>query len=770
MKRIFKHIFTLLSLITFLCLTFLGTFLFFTLKDISVPSFTSPSDVKYSQILDENNNVISSFYSLNQEYITYDELPLILINALLSIEDNEYFYHNGFNPKRIITSFVSNLNPSSWKQGGSTLTQQLIKNVVLTSEKTLQRKIKEAYIAFLIEKNLTKEEILEAFFNHIYFEESIPGIAYASKKFFNKSVSCLNYVECALLVGLIKSPSAYHPINHPYKAFKRKNIVLQEMLKNNVITLEEYNVGISLSIEDMIYNKKDNSSSYPYQAYFDVVYKEVKELTSLDPFLVPLEIKTYMDTSLQSEIDKIQNGEYSLFEDPLLDIGGVVMTKEGLIQGICGGRNYFGKKLFSNAYDIRVNPASTMKPIFSYLLALENLSYNASTLLNDEPYNYQNGVPIHNADKKYMGKLTLTEALGYSRNTTAVSTLSLLKEKLGEEKLISYLKSINLFDNGHFSLSYALGGMTYGTNPIHLGGAYALLINNGRYNKPTTIQSIKRLDSDEIIYSHILENKQIVKEESAGMMNNILQNVIDRNYYSIKEAKPSSIVIGGKTGTNPYSSDVCKEYAYPLGADKDIWFSGFSSTHVVSIWSGYKKPERNEKAYFKKGSKDRKASKKIFKKLIEEVSLKNNEFIIPPSLKKVKVVKGCGGEYAPNPLIDDFHCEYILLPKDQPLATLPYPYFEEIKDLNIIILDKEINIIFPSTYYKNALYENIFGTQGYKIKVTSPSGNVTSYFIDSNNFLYPFVEEGNYDFEVRASFASSSIQSDPYLFSFLYRQ
>ncbi|MGN1296013.1 MAG: penicillin-binding transpeptidase domain-containing protein [Bacilli bacterium] len=446
------------------------------------------------------------------------------------------------------------------------------------------------------------------------------------------------------------------------------------------------------------------------------------------------------------------------------------MNNKGMIQGICGGRNYNGKKLFSNAYDLKVNPASTMKPIFSYLLAVEYLNYNASTTLNDEIYAYQDGTIIHNADKKYMGKMTLTDAIGYSRNTTAVSTLSLLKDKISEEELISYLRSINLYDEGNFSLSYALGGMTYGTNPISIAGAYALLINQGCYNKPTTIKSIKRLDSNEIIYEHLLENKRIVKEESAGMMVDILQKVIDKNYYSIKEAKPNGINIGGKTGTNPYSAQVCKEYDYPLNCDKDIWFSGFSPSHVVTIWSGYKKPEKEEKAYFKTGSKDRKVSKKIFKKLMEIASLKNEEFTIPSSLKKVKVVKGTGGLYAPNPLIDDFYCEYILIPKNQSLSTLPYPYFEDITSLNMILLEKEINIIFPSSYYKNELYENIFSQQGYKIKVTSPNGNVTSYFITSNNFLYKFDEVGTYSFEIRAGFEQSPFESNPYLFSFLYRQ
>ena len=224
-----------------------------------------------------------------------------------------------------------------------------------------------------------------------------------------------------------------------------------------------------------------------------------------------------------------------------------------------------------------------MKPIFSYLLALEHLSFNSSTILKDEPYTYFDGTNIHNADKKYLGKLTLLEALGYSRNTTAVSTLSLLKEKLGEEKLISYLRSINLFDEGNFSLSYALGGMTYGTNPINVAGAYALLINKGCYNKATTIKSIKRLDTNQIIYTHQIEDKQIISEESAAMMSDILQNVINKNYYSIQEAKPSSVIIGGKTGTNPYYYETCKKYGYPINSDKDIWFSGFSASYVTTI-------------------------------------------------------------------------------------------------------------------------------------------------------------------------------------------
>lgn len=239
-----------------------------------------------SRIYDRYSNEIEV---LGQETspVAYADIPEVLVDALLSVEDSEFFYHNGFNPKRILTSFVSNLFSNS-VQGGSTLTQQLIKNTALSGEKTYSRKVKEAYLSFLLEKEYSKEEILELYFNKIYFEQSVPGIQYACRVFFNKSVGQINLVEAALLAGLVKSPSYYYPFSYPERCTERKNIVLKSMLDNRVIDEAQYRFASAVRVEDILYTKDDpDLSVYPYQAYLDLVYEEVRQLTGKRPLYPP---------------------------------------------------------------------------------------------------------------------------------------------------------------------------------------------------------------------------------------------------------------------------------------------------------------------------------------------------------------------------------------------------------------------------------------------------------------------------------------------------
>ena len=227
MKKINKfNLFKLLINTFFICVflvsTLLGTFLFITVKNEKL-KIEPESLVSQTIIYDNHMNQIEVIGESN-DYRKIEEIPQVMIDALLSIEDNEFYYHKGINTKRIILSFINNIFSSS-TQGGSTITQQLIKNTALTNEKTYTRKIKEAYLSIMMEKEYTKEEILELYFNKVYFEQSVPGINYASKIFFNKDISLINYLEASILASLVKSPSYYYPFTHPQRVNERKNIV-----------------------------------------------------------------------------------------------------------------------------------------------------------------------------------------------------------------------------------------------------------------------------------------------------------------------------------------------------------------------------------------------------------------------------------------------------------------------------------------------------------------------------------------------------------------
>lgn len=716
--KLMKNILLILSSLLLITTLSMGIYFYQSVKDLKEPTIQVIKEKEYSKIYDNSSNLIETLGENKKIYISYDQLPTTLINALISIEDNEFFYHNGVNYNRILKSLFNNIFSNSI-QGGSTITQQLIKNLVLTNEQTLKRKIQEAFLATKLEQNLTKEEILELYFNEIYFEGSTSGIYYASKKFFSKNVSSLSLPECALLVGLVKSPSYYNPIKHIDRAEERKNLVLKSMLNNNYITIEEYNLAIKKHTKDLlnIYTNEIDET-YKYQAYLDIVYEEVEELTGINPFETPLKIETYLDTSLQTYLDSIQNEEIYSFDDEYQQIASAILSNnDSSIIGVIGGRNYCGKMLYNRAYSMLRQPASTLKPIFTYLLAIEYLSYNEYTLVEDKPYTYKNtNTTVQNADKKYLGNIPLVDAIGYSRNTSTLYTLEKVINKIGQEKCVDYLKKINIMDNGVFTYPYAIGGMKYGVSPISLAGSYALLARNGNYLKPSTIKSIKRLDNNQTIYTRDTKGNQIISEESCSIMTSTLQKVMDKNYYNINYTRPNNYIIAGKTGTNAYDSNTIKELNYPTYADKDVWFCGYSKNYTICSWTGFDKSLKNEKTYFGKNDSRRLIVKDIFKSTIKKLEKENNSFSYSSNLTKVNIVKNLNNYYLPNELIPSSYIVSASFKKGQePKETLPLPTFNKIEDVTIIAAENELLIDINQELIKDDLYEPIFGERVYLI-------------------------------------------------------
>lgn len=763
-----KIIISTILIISFLFSVGIGTFLFSSFKDLKTPTFEELTNPKSSIILDSSSQIVEDFSINNESYIKYEDLPPLLINALLSIEDNEFFYHKGINPKRIISAFISNLDPSNWIQGGSTITQQLIKNTILSNEKTYTRKVKEAYLAYLLERKMSKEEILENFFNRIYFEQSYPGISYASKTFFDKDVKSLSLVECATLVGLIKSPSQYYPYTNIEKTNKRKNDVLDAMYKNNVITKNECELSKRIHISSYL-KKKTNLPQYKYQAYLDVVYEECKKLLNIDLYKTPVKVETYLDTSLQTKIDSIQNDD-SYFQDDSLQIGGAILSNnDASIVGIIGGRNYLGKKVFNRSYSLKRSPASTIKPIFSYALGIKHHNYHALSSFEDETYYYpKTSIEVKNADKRHMGKITLIEALAYSRNTCALKELELLQKEYGEEYLISYLKDINLWDNGHFSLSYGLGGMTYGVSPIALASAYSMLPRGGEYIYPSTIKRITSLKDNKVLYEREINKKRILSYEDSSILVDIMKRVINSNVYSIKDAKPNGINIGGKTGTNAYDSASIRKYNIPSSSDKDIWFSGFSPSYTISIWSGFDKFLEGKNTYFSPKDKRKKIPKKLFKDLMSYISPKNEDFTYSSKLKKVTLVKGTS--YSPNELIPSSYIDYALIKDNMEITSLPSPSFQEIKNVNLTYSSNILSINILDELKSNDIYRQIYGEEVFEIIIKKPNMEVETYTLDSYSFSYLLELEGRYEFNIHQTFKKNNLlKGKDYSFTYDYK-
>lgn len=704
---------------------------------------------KSSKIYDVNNNLIKQLTMEDYENITYDMLPDVFINALLSSEDIRFFMHEGIDLPRLLSALKNDVLTLSLKEGASTLTQQLVKNMMLTNTKSIERKIQEIYLSNQMEKLYSKKEILEFYCNYVCFDGVSHGVQNASYKFFNKSVSMLTLPEAALLVGVVNAPSAYSPLKNPQKANERKNTVLHLMEKHGYISSYQKEQASLINVEDLIVKKEESkdNNTYPYQAYIDVVYKQILDKTGYDPYVVPMEIHTFMDSALQKEIDELQSSssyfpnEYQQFASTIID------NENGSIKAIFGGRNYQGQKLLNKAYDVLYQPASTIKVVLDYALAFEHLNWSNQQVVLDLPTTYPNtSIQIKNVDNTFMGELTIAEAIGYSRNTSAINTLKEVIDKIGMESVINYLKDINLMDTGTFSYSYGLGGYTYGVSVTNLAAAYSMLARNGLYIEPLAVKSIKLLDGSERTISFAPYSKKVLSEDTCYLIIDVLNQVMDANMWSIQDCKANNVNVYAKTGTTSFDKSLKEKLNYPASASKDRWLASFSKDYSVVCWSGFDEYLKNEKTYFLSGSSASNLVKKFSKLIYSKIAKTNQTFEKPETLKKVKIVKG--SNYLATDFVDK---KYIInaLYKEGYLPTQYFeePLIEESVSFDYFILDNTINFIISNQNTikeYNVIYDidKIMGGKDVYLDVyksgiyeqTIMLDKISSYNLETNNY------------------------------------
>ena len=715
-KRKVSDILFSLILVSFI-ITSVSGFLYY--NDV-VSTFSLP-DIKYTQkddtksyILDNKKNLVREISIKKNYQVTYDDLPDIFINALLSAEDANFFSHEGFDIKRILAAILKNLSENKM-QGASTLTQQLMKNLVLSNEKNLDRKISEVILSINFEKEYTKEEILTIYANEISFDGTMSGVNYASNRFFNKDINDVTLPEAALLAGLVKSPTKYNPLINKEQANERKNVVLSLMKRHGYINQIQYELAINKHIDELIYKKPKNDISYDYQGYLDVVYDEVQKRFGLDPYTTPMIIETYLNTNLQHTIDTIQKNEDKdiKFIDNLQQIGGVVIeNKNTSIVGVIGGRDYQGVKLYNRASDMKQQPASTIKPLLSYALAYEYLNWSSEHVVEDFPITYPNtNININNVDSRFLGEITIEDALGYSRNTTAVDTLNKVANVIGISQIGMYLDSMNLLDYESYDIpySYALGGFLNGVTPLYLAGAYAMLANYGVYKEPTTIKSITLLENNKVVIPGI-EEKRVLSEESAFLITNTLKNVVKKNYWSIGTGAPKNVIIGAKTGTSNFPSETLNKLNYPYNANKDIWYAGYSKDYTSVKWTGFDQHIANEKTYFaNKNDKRISISRLIFKKLMSQVAAKNLDFDIPQGITKINIVKGIYPYVLASEIIPpSLNVQAYFKKGYEPSSYYQLPDLPNVETLDIFLVGDKLEVHFPLVKYNNKLDKVIF--------------------------------------------------------------
>ena len=377
-----------------------------------------------STIYDMNENVVAEIGTEKRDLVEFEEIPRLVVDAIIATEDSRFFKHNGIDPIRLGGAVLSNFRDGFGSQGGSTITQQVVKLYFLSPEKTLTRKIQEAWLALQLERHFSKQEIFELYVNKINMGGNIYGIKEAANTYFGKELDELTLPEVAVIAGLPQRPNAYNPFVNPELANERKNTVLYLMHQHGYITEQEMKEAQEVHVSSLIVEQEQSVDDAYLDSFIDQVIDEVEAL-GYDPFTEGLQIYTTLDPEAQKTVYRILNTEdYVKFSTDRMQAGVVLLdTQTGEIRAIGGGRKQEVRRGLNYAMDIKRQPGSTIKPILAYGPAIEYLQWSTYHQINDEPHTYSDGTKVRNWDHKYRGMQSIRYHLAHSRNIPAVKTI-----------------------------------------------------------------------------------------------------------------------------------------------------------------------------------------------------------------------------------------------------------------------------------------------------------------------------------------------------------
>ena len=540
-----------------------------------------------------------------RDNVYYEDLPQVLVDAVVATEDARFFTHNGIDIPRIAKAFYSLATSGEISSGGSTITQQLIKNAYYLNKEDKvnkwERKVGEILLALKVEQKVSKEDIIVDYLNMIQFGNSLStlGISAASHYYFDKDVQELTLPEAALLAGVLNQPSRYDPYYNLQEATERRNTVLDLMERHGYITSEEAAAAKAIPVEN--YLKKQSSSSTDtytaYQSYYDNVLAELNEI-GVDPYEESIRIYTNMDVDLQEYAESIGAGELFTWDTDVLETSmTLVETHTGKVLCTLGGREYVGVQ---NPYDTsaartnrtreRHQPGSSLKPIITYAAAFEFLDWSTGQYISNETYDYY-GIQIHNWDGEEGGDISLTEALKLSYNNPAMYTTEYVRDEIGTDGYINYLESFGFdLSDESFDLQYAIGGWEHGVTTLQTAGAYAALSNEGTYIEPHFIYKIEYLDSNKedlmVTEEAIAAAEEIISPESSFMIREVLRSYSKERYAGMNI--PYNVC--AKSGTTNYDDALCEQYGLEQYSAKDSLLNAFTEDYAVSVWVGYDTP------------------------------------------------------------------------------------------------------------------------------------------------------------------------------------
>ncbi len=577
---------------------------------ISAPPFET--DKLYSReasvFYDKNGNEFARVGTEQRELKTYEELPQTFIDALVATEDSRFFQHNGFDVIRFIKASLGQLAGNSSAGGASTLTMQVAKNTFSKKENGdidskgaagIVRKFTDIYMSiFLIERNYTKEEIIEFYANSQELGYNAFGVEQAAQTYFGKSISDLSLTESALLVGLFNGPSYYNPYKYEERASNRRAVVLDLMVRHGYISEEQAEDAKAIPVSSLLSEQKTKTLN-KYQQFLDLVLNEIEDDTGYSPYTTSMEVYTTLDPELQQYMTDLNEGnlgykwktyKYNDYKDVIQLAAVVTDVHNGSIAAVNNGRHQDGERQLVRVTDLVAQPGSTAKPIFAYGPYIEYNNGSTGTLFFDNKMTYSNGQELTNADNSYKGAMTMRQALAQSRNIPAVQAF----QAVDKNKISEFVHNLGIdycqYRNGqpydcNLYESYAIGGGITIT-PKQMAAAYGTFARNGYYIEPYSYTKIIYKETDEV-EENKKEKIQAMSEETAYMITDMLITATQQGVGG--NINVSGTQIASKTGTATYDTAAMRKLGIPDSASAANWVVTYSPDYVIAFWYGVDK-------------------------------------------------------------------------------------------------------------------------------------------------------------------------------------
>ncbi|WP_433946563.1 PBP1A family penicillin-binding protein [Paenibacillus sp. SN-8-1] len=638
-----RVLWTMFFTMAFAVICAIGGYIFISINGEKILSENQDKLTIYetSKVYDRSGNLMGELSITKSEPVDIKQIPKLLQEAFIATEDRRFMEHSGVDLWSIGRAAVKDVVARSKVEGGSTITQQLAKNMFLSRDKTFFRKATEVSIAMALERNFTKEKILEMYLNRIYFGQGSYGIKAASQRYFGESdLNKLDLWEIATLAALPKGPSAYNPVTNPELSKTRRGVVLDLMFDQGYITAAQRDEAKKVD-----YDYTPPKKSQNYLAFKDFVMKEAEEKTGLTEDQLNrggYKIYTTMDKQAQLAVEKAfaddSNFEKSK-DDQQVQAAVVIMNHQnGSLVALLGGRDY-ERKGFSRV-EARRQPGSAFKPIVDYAPALDTKKFTPDSRLSNEKQCFANGTYCPGNLHGYSKTIGMTDALEESANIPAVWLLDQVGVKTGVE----YAKKMGItMDPNDANLAIALGGLTKGTNTLEMAEAYSVFANGGYHNPAYSIKSIQGPDGKDVYTYNPPKPESVISSDTAYYMTKMMEQVVTSG--TGKRASLGGRPVAGKTGTTQHGIKGLNS-----SRNRDAWFVGYTPEWTASVWMGYDKPDKD---HLLKGSSGQSAALfgTIMKDALKDVPIK--DFPVPSDLqqkeqepvKQVTTISGLAGAF-----------------------------------------------------------------------------------------------------------------------------